>query len=816
MMSFAFFQKGNKNGSCFRLLPIGGTGGAMLLLLLILFVSSCSTTKLVPEDDQLFIGLTKIDYQNYEKTDHFTATKEEMEAALATEPNGAFFGSSYYRTPFPYRLWIWNTFSESRGHFGKWITKSFGKPPVLMSWVNPGLRARVGESVLKSHGYFQGSVNYKVVEQKNPKKAKIGYEVNLGPAYTLDSISYLNFPVEADSLIQSTRDESYLHKGDAFEVSKLDAERSRISNLLRNNGYYYYQSSYASYMADTLAKPQQVQLRFQLSDSLSDMAMRKWYIGKIRLELRKTSREQLEDSLVRRSLSIYYNGKRSPIRAGIILRNMKLRPRHLYSYQDYVESANELAGNGLFSMIDFKFSPRAKEKDTIATANPGDSLSTAHALPIVGDTLDLTLSCVFDKPYDFYVESNVTGKTSGWLGPGMVIGLTKRNAFRGGEKVDVNLRGAYEWQTNRTYVGGSKRLNSYQYGIDASIEIPRLIPRFFSQRKRFRRTGKFVDLPAPTTTLSASTDVINRAQYFKRHVVSGELTYSFQTSATSLHQWSPLALQYNYMTKHTEEFDSIMEQSPYLKVSMKDQFIPMMRYTYIRTSPSNRRHPLMWQTTVSEAANLLSLAYKAAGEEWTKKDKTMFKNPYAQFVKLETDVRKTWQLSDHDQLVAHASAGVIWAYGNSTIAPYMEQFYVGGANSIRAFTVRSIGPGTYRSTSSRSSYLDQTGDMKLLFNVEYRPRLFGNLYGALFIDAGNVWTLREDNDRPGAKFQAKNAIKEMALGTGLGFRYDLEFFVIRVDWGLGLHTPQSEKHGIYNMPSFRGSHSLHLAIGYPF
>ncbi|MBQ7472126.1 MAG: BamA/TamA family outer membrane protein [Prevotella sp.] len=793
--------------------PIVKWGGAVLLLFLL---ASCSTTKLVPEDDQLFIGLTKIDYQNYEKTDHFAATKEEMEAALATEPNGAFFGSSYYRTPFPYRLWIWNAFSESHGHFGKWITKTFGKPPVLMSWVNPELRARVGESVLKNHGYFQGSVNYQVVEQKNPKKAKIGYEVNLGPAYTLDSICYLNFPFEADSLIQSTRGEAYLHKGDAFKVSNLDAERSRISNLLRNNGYYYYQPSYASYMADTVAKPQQVQLRFQLSDSLSDMTMRKWYIGKIRLELRKNnSRELLEDSLVRRSLSVYFNGKRSPIRAGIILRNMKLRPRQLYSYQDYVESANELAGNGLFSMIDFKFTPRPREmqleKDSLYL-HFSDSLPSRQ----VADSLDLTLSCVFDKPYDFYVESNVTGKTSGWLGPGMKVGLTKRNAFRGGEKIDVNLRGAYEWQTNRTYVGGSKRLNSYSYGVDASIEIPRLIPRFFSMRKRFRRTGKFVNLPAPTTTLSASTDVINRAQYFKRHVVSGELTYSFQTSTTSLHQWTPLALQYNYMTKHTEEFDSIMDQSPYLKVSMKDQFIPMMRYTYIRTSPSTRRHPLTWQTTISEAANLLSLGYKVAGEKWGTKDKTMFKNPYAQFVKLETDLRKTWRLSDHDQLVAHASAGVIWAYGNSTIAPYLEQFYVGGANSIRAFTVRSIGPGIYRSTSSRSSYLDQTGDMKLLFNVEYRPRLFGNLYGALFVDAGNVWTLREDSDRPGAKFQAKNAIKEMALGTGIGFRYDLEFFVIRVDWGLGLHTPQSEKHGIYNMPSFRGSHSLHFAIGYPF
>ena len=767
--------------------------GTLAVIAGCLLLGACSTTKGVPDDDQLFIGLTKIDYQNYDKNDHFTATQEELEAALATEPNGALFGSSYYRTPFPYRLWIWNAFSNSRGHFGKWMTKSFGKPPVLMSWVNPELRARVGESVLKTHGYFHSSITHEVVPQKNPKKAKIGYTVKPGPLFTLDSIAYLKFPAEADSLIRSTQEESLLKKGDAFDVTTLDGERARISNLLRNNGYYYYQPAYASYRADTIAVPEKVQLRFQLADSLPNEVMRKWYMGKVRLELRKTARVQLEDSIVRRSLSVHFNGKHSPIRAGIILRNMKLRPRQLYSYQDYVESANALAGNGLFSMIDFKFTPRQNE-----------------------DTLDLTLSCVFDKPYDFYVESNLTGKTSGWLGPGIVVGFTKRNAFRGGEKISVNLRGSYEWQTSNTYVAGSKRLNSYQYGADASIEISRLIPRFFSMRKRFRRTGKPIFLPAPTTTLRASSDVINRAQYFKRHVVSGELTYSFQTSTKWLHQWSPLVLQYNYMTKHSEEFDSIMDQSPYLKVSMKDQFIPMMRYTFVRTSSATRRHPTVWQTTVSEAANLLSLGYKAAGKRWGEHDKQMFKNPYAQFVKIETDLRKTWRLTDHDALVAHGSVGVIWAYGNSTIAPYMEQFYVGGANSIRAFTVRSIGPGKYRRTGTRSSYLDQTGDMKLLFNLEYRPRLFGNLYGALFVDAGNVWTLREDADRPGAKFQAKNALREMALGTGFGFRYDLDFFVIRIDWGLGLHTPQSEKHGLYNMPSFRNSHSLHLAIGYPF
>ena len=192
----------------------------------------------------------------------------------------------------------------------------------------------------------------------------------------------------------------------------------------------------------------------------------------------------------------------------------------------------------------------------------------------------------------------------------------------------------------------------------------------------------------------------------------------------------------------------------------------------------------------------------------------MSKNPYAQFLKVETDYSKTWQLTEHSKLVGHVNMGVVWAYGNAISAPYSEQFYVGGANSIRAFNVRSIGPGRYHAKTSYLSYLDQTGDMKLQANLEYRPRLFGNLYGALFLDAGNVWTLRSDSDRPGAVFKPKNILKEMALGTGVGIRYDLDFFVLRLDWGIGLHLPY--RNGFYNFDRFKDSQSLHFAIGYPF
>lgn len=750
-------------------------------------LASCSTTKLVPDDDRLFIGLTKIEYTNYEKNDHFLSTQEEIEAALATAPNGALFGSSYYRTPFPYGLWIWNAYSSSTSGFGKWMTKSFGKQPVLMSNVNPALRAGVAKELLRQHGYFRANVDYSVVEQKNPKKAKIGYTANLGHLFTIDSLQYLNFPPDADSLIHANEGAALLHNGDPFDLSTLESERTRISNLLRNNGYYYYQSTYASYLADTLQTPGVALLHLQFADSVPDRVTRKWYMRNVKLRIKKDIMEQPTDSVTFRDLTVCFTGKRPKIRPRVLLGNMEIRPRKLYSYDDYTTSANNLASTGMFSSIDFTFTPT----DTTATCN----------------TLDLTLNCVLDKPYDFYIETNVVGKTTGKVGPEVVLGMTKRNTFRGGETLDINLFGSYEWQTGHNSDGTSSDMNSYEYGASASLEFPRLLTPFKIRRRWYKQ---------PSTELKVSFEVINRSDYFKRNVASAEITYKFQRTATSTHQFSPLILQYEYMQNKTSKFEAILDESPYLTVTMADQFVPKMKYVYTYSSPTSYRNPIYWQLAVSEASNILSLAYVATGSKWGEKNKELLSNPYAQFLKLETTFRKTWAVGDHSELIGHINAGIIWSYGNSTSAPYSEQFYVGGANSIRAFNVRSIGPGAYHTTGSTysSSYMDQTGDIKFQANLEFRPRLFGSLYGAVFLDAGNVWALRDDGYRTGAKFEAKNFLKETALGTGVGIRYDLEFLVLRLDWGVGIHVPY--KSGFYNMDNFGDSQSIHFAIGYPF
>ena len=753
------------------------------LLLAVLIVGSCSSTSSVPEGDQLYIGLKPIEYKEYEKNDHFYAVQEEVEAALATAPNGAFFGSSYHRT-IPYKLWIWNNFSNSETKLGKWIAKTFGSAPVLMSWVNPELRTSVAQSVLRKHGYLGGTVSYMVEQQKNPKKAKIAYTVNMNELSTVDTLEYVNFPSLSDSLIRLHADEARIKPGDPFDVSALDAERSRLSTLFRNNGFYYYQPSYASYLADTLAVPGKVHLRLQLADNIPAAASHKWYIGKMNVNIMKQSMEQLRDTFTYRRLTLAFNGKKPPIRARLLLRHLRLLPKQQFSYDAYMESADRLSNSGQYSSVQFAFTPQ----DTTALC----------------DTLDMTVSCVLNKPYEAYVETNYSNKINGRTGPEIVLGFKKKNAFRGGEVIDLNLHGAYEWQTN----GQGSDYNSYEYGTDLSVSFPRMIVPFLKPYRYYN---------TPTTTVRASTNVVKRPGYFKMHTASGDWTYKWQPTDRKKHEFSPLTIKYQHLTYATHKFDSIMYATPYLYATMQDIFIPKMIYSFTYTSPKKYRNPIYWNITASEAGNILSLGYMAAGKKWGDEGKEMFKNAYAQFFKIESDFTKTWATGLKSQLVGHINVGLVYSYGNMKATPYSEQFYVGGANSIRAFPVRSVGPGCYYTDEARLSYLDQTGDMKFLANLEYRFNLFGNLYGAAFIDAGNVWGLKDDGYRSGARFKLKNIAKEMALGTGVGVRYDLEFLILRLDWGVGLHMPyDTGKSGYYNIRRFKDSHSLHLAVGYPF
>ena len=766
----------------------------LLVGLLCILMSACSTTKNLPEGETLYTGIDKLEVVNEDKTLAGITALTEVEAALAYAPNNAIFGSSSLRWPVPFGLWVYNGFEkyQDKKGIGRWIFDHLGKSPVLMSSVNGETRAKVATNLLHDYGYFNGSVSYKEVPQKNPKEAKVSYVIDMARPYFLDSIAYLKYPHYADSLILSTRSLSVLKSEENFSVIKLEEERQRLSNLFRNHGYYYYRPEFTTYRADTLQKSGYVSLQVLPRNGIPAEAKKQYYIGNTSVYLTGYDNEPPTDTLRLRTMTFYYSGKKPGIRPNALMRNVFFRKGELFSQDRQTFTQEAIARMGVFRYSEFRYEP----KDT--TAN--------------GDTLNVNMYATFDKPYNAELELNMTTKSTDQTGPGAVFKITRNNFQRMGANLSFEVRGSYEWQTNSNVEGNSSKLNSYELGTSLSLDFPRLIlPWKDTDLLRSRYQQK--------TSFKIYGNLLNRARFFNMLSFGGNVTYDFRKSRTWKHTITPFQLTFNTLMSTTERFDSITATNPSLALSLGDQFIPSMNYTFTYDNARLKRdYQLWWENSITSAGNVTSLLYAALGKDFSEKNKKLLGTPFAQFLKLTSEVRALFKVGEKQHIAARLMGGVLWSYGNQTIAPYSEQFYIGGANSLRAFTVRSLGPGTYNpGENTKYGYLDQTGDIKLEANVEYRFPIFGDLYGATFLDAGNVWLMRKDESRPGGELTLKNFAKSIALNTGVGVRYDLTFLVIRLDMGIALHVPyETGKSGYYNIPKFKDGLGLHFAIGYPF
>lgn len=766
----------------------------VISLLLGICFSACSTTKNLPEGETLYIGVDKMEVVNEDLSDTGVTALEEVEAALSYPPNNAILGSNSLRWPIPLGLWVYNNFEKYKDKkgVGRWIYDHMASSPVLMSNVNPATRVKIATNLLHDYGFFNGYVTYEELPQKNPLKTKVSYRIDMANPYFLDSIAYLKYPVQADSLIKGSLGQSALKRGDNFSVVKLEEERQRIATLLQNNGYYYFRPEYTTYRADTLQRSGYVSLQVVPQAGIAPEAKIQYYIGRTSVYLTGYNGEAPTDSLKLRTMTLYYNGKKPPIRPGVLMRNLFYKQGDLYNQSRQTFTQEAMARMGVFKFTEFRYAP----KDTLATC----------------DTLDVRISAMFDQPYDAELEFNVTSKSTDQVGPGASFSLTRKNFMRMGADLSLQVKGSYEWQTNSTVEGDNTVMNSYELGTSLSLDFPRLMLPWSDKDLRRSRFPQH-------TSFKLYVNQLNRARFFQMLSFGGNVTYDFQRSRTWKHSVTPFRLEFNTLQSTTARFDSITAVNPTLALSMGNQFIPAMDYTLtFDNARQKRRHQLWWQSTFTSAGNVTSLIYAAFGKGLKETDKKLLNSPYAQFLKFTSELRTLLKIRGKHKLAARLMGGVIYAYGNQRVAPYSEQFYIGGANSIRAFTVRSLGPGTYHPASdTKYSYIDQTGDIKLEANVEYRFPIFGDLYGATFLDAGNVWLLRKEESRPGGQLTLRNFAKSIALGTGVGVRYDLEFLVLRLDLGIALHAPyDTGKRGYYNIPKFKDGLGLHFAIGYPF
>ena len=760
---------------------------AFLLLILI----GCSTTKRIADDEVLYTGVKKMEIIPDSGVKIADAAASDVRSTLSVAPNNPLF-SPYIRTPFPIGLWVWNYMEPKREKGVKhWIYEKLAKEPVLVSTVQPELRMRVVKDILGNNGYFGAKADYELIYNKrNPKKARIKYRIEVPEAYTLDTIELPAPTSPVTRVIDSINSSSILQKGDRYCLDSLSFERNRITTALRNNGYFYFRPEYIEYLADTTLSPGKVALRMTLKKGIPAQALKPYYVGGVTVRLNRATGDGTPDTIRYPRMTVAYY-KPIRLKKWVLPKNITFKPGEIYSIATQNETQSNLGRLGIFRTVAVEVTPL-------------DSL-------IRKDSLDVTIQATFDVPLEATIEANVSSKSNSYIGPGLIFGINHNNVFGGGEKLSVKLNGSYEWQTGGGSQHGKASLfNSYEVGLNSSLTYPRIVPGFLPQLPRTRKYPAY-------TRFQLGANLMNRPHYFRMVSFNGSMSYDYRTSLRAGHSVTPFKLVYTKLLNTTESFDKTMEENPAIALSFRDQFIPSSSYTYTYDTSYGREvdNRFIWQFMGMSAGNILSGITSLFGQHG---EKHIFGSSFSQFVKGSAEMKYYHRFRAEHWLATRLFIGVEHAYGNSKEVPYSEQFYIGGANSIRAFTIRSLGPGSYvPAKDDVDGYFDQTGTFKLEANIEYRFPIWGDLHGAAFVDAGNIWLLKKDPKRPGGELDRKTFLKNIALGTGIGLRYDIGMLVLRGDLGIGIHAPyDTGKKGYYNMTSFKNSLAFHLAIGYPF
>lgn len=746
----------------------------------------CSTTRRIGDGEILYTGLKGVEIST-PGNDKFPAElKASLTDAVAVKPNNALLGSSSVRYPFPLGLWVYNNWSNPPKGFKHWLYEKLAATPVLVSDVRPEVRIHMIDQYLDNNGYFSGSSSYELIKKRNKKKASIKYHIAAGHPYLLDSIILLPDTTHLYHIIDSVaRCSKYLQIGSRYSTDSLSALRIAIANDVRNRGYYYFRPEYLQYLADSTIKRGSIALRMSIAENIPSLAVARYHTGNITTYIYRNRGGGIPDTVeTPRGQVIRYMPSR--LRDELIPSCIVFREGQVFSVRQMNVTQTRLARLGIFNDISIEV-----ERDTISSSTD-DNL------------LNIAIKCTYDRPIEASIEANVSSKSNSYLGPGVTLGLTNRNLFGGGEFLNVSLTGSYEWQTG----SGKKNsvFNSYELGLNATLAFPRLLaPKIVPRSHRNLNW----------TRLSLGADLLNRPHYFKLAQFDAGVSYDWQSSRYISNTFTPFKLTYNKLQHTTASFDSIMNANPAIALSFQSQYIPQMSYNFVYDRYMNRNNTINVQVLLQEAGNIFWSIYELCGQ---KGKKTLFKTPFSQFVKGYGQIVYGRRFFGSYWWVSRIGIGAAYAYGNSSEVPYSEQFYCGGANSVRAFTVRSIGPGSYRAPVGLvNGYFDQTGTFIFLANTEYRFPILGPLNGAIFLDAGNVWTLKNEAERPGGKLRADSFLKNLAFGTGLGLRFDISMLIIRGDLGIGIHAPyETGKHGYYNMESFRKSLAFHLAIGYPF
>ncbi len=756
-------------------------------LILNLFLVGCSGLRYVPEGQKLYTG-SKVTIKSPTKLKNGSALQTELTSVLRPKPNFSFLGLRP-------KLYFWHLGVGKTKGLGHFLAGKLGEAPVVLSQVKIDATRKLMVNRLNNRGYFKGAVSSEVVAQE--KTAQVNYPATPGQQYLIKEIHFPDRDTLIDAAIRATQPETLLKVGDPYDLDVLTNERVRIDLALKNKGYYYFNPNYLLFQVDSTLDGQ-VNVHYKVKAEAPAKATQPYWLKTVSLNTDYILTDSVKREPIRYQKFLYYPDE-TMFKARAITRAVFLYPDSLFRQRRRDQTLSRLMSLGTFRFVEIKFSPSAA----------GDSAGRAR--------LDSDIRMTQLRKKSLRAEIQLVSKSNGFTGPGLNITFRNRSALRGAEQLLINGIASYETQT-RAPKGAESRSNtgliSTEFGIDAKLIVPRLIvPQLPFLNPRLVNSDF-----QPRTNFGAGIRYVARSGYFSTTSYMANYGYSWKTRITNEQEIKLIDVEYNAFTS-TRAFDSVLTAKPFLRQAYQSQFIlaSSYRYTYNQQVLEKRRQQIFFQGMAEVSGNVANAISRAVVGSKTATEKyTIAGQPFAQYAKFDLELREYYRISPKptsgNRIVGRLQIGVGLPYGNSGggSLPYLRQYGIGGPNSVRAFAARQIGPGSYKPTGTDivNSYYDQVGDLRLEGNIEYRQDLFPYVKGAVFLDAGNIWLVNNDPQRPGGQFVASQALKQLAVGTGVGLRIDVQFFVIRFDYAIPLRAN-------YGTPDDKTGR-LNLAIGYPF
>lgn len=780
------------------------TRSSLLILVLAGLVwSGCSTTKSLKPGQYLYTGADIIiNPDSSTRIPNQKEIKEVLESKTIPRPNKSFLGIKF-------KLGIYNLAGEPKkpkGGLRNWLRKN-GEPPVLLSAVKISYNNAILKSYLISQGYLQSEVTGDTVIRG--KKGKAVYTAKTGIRYKINSVTFPKDSSGIAGVVNQYKDNTLLKAGSNYDLELFKNERIRIDNDLKEKGYFYFSPDYLILQVDSTIGKHLVDIRVKVKAIAPDASLKPYNIKDINIFPNYSLRR---DSVLRRSTPTVYKDfkiydTRNTFKPGLFDRLVFFKQGEYYNRTDHNKSLNRMVNIGVFQAVKAEFLPVDSFRNNQLNLN-------VYLTPLKKNSLTFSVTG--------------TSKSNNFVGSELKLTQTTRNLFRGAEQLDVSASGGFETQVS----GVAKGLNSYSFTTEAKLTFPRFITPF----KGLNSTNNFI----PKTIASLSYQLLSRGSSYNLNSFKAEFGYNWKENQYKEHTFNPISV--NYVTSKVTALnaESLYYANPGLKKNLEKQFIIGSNYnfTYSDQMNTSQRNNIYFNGSLETGGNVWGMFASKNAEG----KKSIFGTPINQFVRLEADLRNYLKVTKNITWANRLNLGYGYAYGNGSSLPFVRQFFAGGTNDIRAFAARSLGPGTYYyknylKPGQDASYTDQSGDIKAMINSELRFKMVSILYGALFVDAGNVWLRKEDMGtppspedplgtpaRPGSGFKIQNALKEMAVGTGAGIRLDATIFVIRLDVAFPLRKPYlpEGKRWVFDQIDFgnktwrKENLIYNIGIGYPF